>query len=469
MGVIYKLTDDVVQFILEQKRADGNLSCRELVERIAAQFQREVSKSSVHEVLKQANIASPRGRKSKNKFQIPAQKKAQLLAGLPPMVLLAPPPTEELPETPREEPSAMLLPDPVAAPLPPARETSEKAIPETLKPLERGQEQEGMGVIFLEAAFRDLFPGSWRGAKNYTELGTVPADELNKEWDYRSLMAGDFKVTLQDGSIFYIDSRLQTVSGRPQAQASGAAPVERALAEMADFLLNNIQPIVIKEVTADYLTDFWAAFEGKENKNIARAALLSPQGEELADFGDVIHQNRQFVIGISPQVIDIKGDIQTIASHLYPQALRFMAGNFTRGDLQCRAFVIVGQEDGPPKAFLSNIPSSVGDGALVRLYAQRHLLGVPASCRPAAASPGGSVEDRLKAYAQRFFPRDLSVGEWQTLLAARGQQQYDDRICITVLVPPNGIDPSLLGHAAAAVNALGAMDGNGRRIYCRSD
>jgi hypothetical protein len=111
MGVTYKLNSDVVDFIIAQRKSRATLSCRELSELVLAQFQVAVSKSSVHEVLKEHNIVSARGRKPKgDTFKIPAEKKAQIKAQLPPRETVITPPAPSIPElpTPLSFPSALV-------------------------------------------------------------------------------------------------------------------------------------------------------------------------------------------------------------------------------------------------------------------------------------------------------------------------------------------------------------------------
>ncbi len=82
MGVAYKLTDKIGEFILFERQNNVNLSCRELSERVQGRFGVTVSKSTVHWVLKEAHVAIPRGRKPKDKFQIPSAKKQQISANI---------------------------------------------------------------------------------------------------------------------------------------------------------------------------------------------------------------------------------------------------------------------------------------------------------------------------------------------------------------------------------------------------
>lgn len=82
MGVIYKLKDEVVQFIISQRQTNPLFSCRQLAESASHKFGLHLSKSSVNDVLKESGIVTPRGRKPQGKFQIPAEKKKQIQASL---------------------------------------------------------------------------------------------------------------------------------------------------------------------------------------------------------------------------------------------------------------------------------------------------------------------------------------------------------------------------------------------------
>ena len=83
MGVVHKLKQEVIDFILAEKKTNPQISCRRLAEVIQEKFQLEVSKSSVNSVLKNAQLSSAVGRrlgttKLPKKFTIPVEKKKQI-------------------------------------------------------------------------------------------------------------------------------------------------------------------------------------------------------------------------------------------------------------------------------------------------------------------------------------------------------------------------------------------------------
>ncbi len=83
MGVIYKLREDVVSFIIARKGDDPSVSVRQLAALTSEKFKTIVSKSSVNTVLKKASLSSSVGRRTGSalrpeKFSIPPVKKQEI-------------------------------------------------------------------------------------------------------------------------------------------------------------------------------------------------------------------------------------------------------------------------------------------------------------------------------------------------------------------------------------------------------
>lgn len=83
MGVVYKLKQEIVDFIIQKKKDNSKISCRGLAQVVQDVFQINVSKSSISEILKNAHLNSPIGRRSEEnknarKYQIPLEKKTFL-------------------------------------------------------------------------------------------------------------------------------------------------------------------------------------------------------------------------------------------------------------------------------------------------------------------------------------------------------------------------------------------------------
>ncbi|MDP8213454.1 MAG: hypothetical protein P9X22_09260 [Candidatus Zapsychrus exili] len=85
MGVIYKFKQEVIDFILSQKKENSVLSCRKLADIVSKKFSLVVSKSSINTILKKAQLSSSVGRratKSEKGFKIPEAKKMQIQENL---------------------------------------------------------------------------------------------------------------------------------------------------------------------------------------------------------------------------------------------------------------------------------------------------------------------------------------------------------------------------------------------------
>lgn len=82
MGVVHKLKQEVIDFILQSKKNQSRISVRQLAEITGQKFQTKISKSSVSNVLKESALSSPVGRpsiKKKDKiFTIPHQAKQRI-------------------------------------------------------------------------------------------------------------------------------------------------------------------------------------------------------------------------------------------------------------------------------------------------------------------------------------------------------------------------------------------------------
>lgn len=85
MGVVYKITQDVIDFIVRQKTENPSVGCRQLADSVSQKFSLKISKSSVNTVLRNANLSGSVGRPygvgdvSLKRFQIPLDKKKELL------------------------------------------------------------------------------------------------------------------------------------------------------------------------------------------------------------------------------------------------------------------------------------------------------------------------------------------------------------------------------------------------------
>jgi len=71
MGVTYKLKSEIINFILETKKADPKISCRGMASLVEAKFQIKLSKSSINALFKQSGLSQPVGRRrTKRKYTL---------------------------------------------------------------------------------------------------------------------------------------------------------------------------------------------------------------------------------------------------------------------------------------------------------------------------------------------------------------------------------------------------------------
>ncbi|MDD5166734.1 MAG: helix-turn-helix domain-containing protein [Candidatus Omnitrophica bacterium] len=178
MGVKYKLQPEIGDFVLERKKAEPSISCRQLATLVLDKFKIEISKSSVNSIIKNAGLSMPVGRRQKKKrrrlgpvnlaleikpgsplaivpeepTEIPAQepvlppiekevlKEPIILPEEPPEESPVPPveePTKEITETPVVEPPVEKLPEEIIVP-PVEEPKKEKPVEESIELLLAG-------------------------------------------------------------------------------------------------------------------------------------------------------------------------------------------------------------------------------------------------------------------------------------------------------------------------------------------
>jgi hypothetical protein len=239
MGVVYKLREDVVHFILSQRQSNPLASCRQLADAASQKFSLNLSKSSVHGILKESGILMPKGRKPTNKFKIPQEKKVQIQKSLAEVKLLP---------KPGEIAVIASAPQPVS---PPHNET---AIPTVY---------EDAGKIFLKAALWDL--------------GVFEENIEPEDWSYYLTYTRGVRVVLENDKSFFIDMAL---------------PLERCIREVADGFINNIRPFKVGRISDKEL--FEACMRGENGFKIAKITIVDHLDHILSEFIDIVVQNRHF-------------------------------------------------------------------------------------------------------------------------------------------------------------------------------
>ena len=302
MGVIYKLKDEVVHFIISEKQSNPLYSCRQLAESASAKFSLHLSKSSVHDVLKESGIITPRGRKPKDKFEIPQEKKKQIQSSLSQAKLLLPSPARH-PEERSDEGSQQneilrsdlrmsdmrtfaqndgkggsqqneilhFVQNDDMSPLK-LKMSFDESVEETIllpyeehKPeIEISPEYEGAGKIFLKAALWDL--------GLFSEENIKPVD-----WEYYLTYTKGVKVLLENDKSFFIEMSL---------------PIERCIKEVADALVSNIRPFLVDKVSdEELLKDCMDAQLGSRMQNIY---IVDQKDHNMFEISNIVDLKRNY-------------------------------------------------------------------------------------------------------------------------------------------------------------------------------
>ncbi|MCM8795888.1 MAG: helix-turn-helix domain-containing protein [Candidatus Omnitrophica bacterium] len=341
MGVTYKLKPGVLEFILEKKRSEPKLSCRQISRLILDKFQIKLSKSSINTVLKNAGLSQPVGRpRTKRKYTF---RKPQFCVSHPELISEK----ESLP-LPIPPPTPILRPtSAISTPLP----TQEIPLP-SREILELPQEGETNGAILLKAADY-LISGSQAMAEVIRNHLSLPEENLRfltegliysglflhstsqelsllagkkisleilktlqKELSanktialdiYRSFSgllqeARGIKVVLSEGEIFYLDSQLHTVWSTPHIPYDFSLTLSYLKRRLNKSFLNK-QPFIFLmapgyDTPTKEFFSFILALEAKE-KQISKLTLFGNKFEDL----ETIQLERQrygFIFGLWP-------------------------------------------------------------------------------------------------------------------------------------------------------------------------
>ena len=269
MGVIYKLKEDVVRFIISQRQSNPLASCRQLAESASQKFGLHLSKSSVHDVLKESGIITPRGRKPKDKFEIPQEKRKQIQTSLsqvkliPPLMAASKEPTVILSET--KDLTTPLDSSTIGLRMTINDECPARGPTET-NAMQISSEYPEAGKIFLKAALWDL--------GIYSEGNIKETD-----WNYYLTYSKGIKVVLENNKSFFIDLPL---------------PLERCIKETTDGLINSVKPFIVHKVSEEGL--FKACMGAQEGFKITSVSIVDEKDHILLEFNDIMEFKREFII-----------------------------------------------------------------------------------------------------------------------------------------------------------------------------
>lgn len=346
MGVIYKLRSEIKEYILEEKKNKPILSCRGLEALVQKRFNLKVSKSSINSLMKEAGLSMPAGRTRKKRrrkpqikqlIEAPAETAVEKVAEEISVEKIAPEPVKPPVEAPIEKPSEM----------PPAPVEIEEALP---------SEMPCTGAILLKVADY-LIGGSVQmveAIKNRLNLpdkdlltktegliyrslfDIAKEDELKTFWallnkkitpetlmqylnelqEVRELPLDIFevisqlfkevrcvKVTLSEGTIFYLDGQLHTVWSTPQIPYAFSTALYNIRSYIKKYFYSDSTCMLFMVPGYDAPTkeffDFILSLEAKE-KSISKLSLYDHKFEEIEAIPLSQTKKRPFVFGLWP-------------------------------------------------------------------------------------------------------------------------------------------------------------------------
>lgn len=337
MGVIHKLKSEIVDFILQKKQENPSLSCRSLAAIVQDAFEQKVSKSSINNVLKDASLSSPVGRRwqskkskiktAKKKFELPVQKKQEIFSDVSQHCILS--------DLNQDEGEGEIIDGVGCIFLKAAEwELSRQPILEgTLKEYcPGGNEQKIVSVAALLGFLKAFHIESLEGLSRYEGKGLwklngietrlLESDVLNvleclkdrQEFFLKFSLkvpqiftqAAGLRFVLKDGSTFFIDG--QTASLWKNTQKGFSVSLAKAT-DMLAKVLNNVQSVVLCSISPKnagktqetrQISDFFKAFENVQSKKIQKIELLGEDDQILGDFDGIPQIRRSFIAGVWP-------------------------------------------------------------------------------------------------------------------------------------------------------------------------
>ena len=296
MGVIYKLEPEITSFILEKKKVDVNLSCRQISQLILDKFQINVSKSSVNLIIKGAGLSAHVGRRQKKRkhrkeFPMPALPAIEVKAALP-VAQIKP----EL--TPQAE---------VIAPILLKSADSLLGLSQHIEGLIRVGLNQPKGdyqslaerLIYAQLSSQGIEPslnelGGQKEAIALAILNTLPAI-------FRQVRC--IKLTLSNNSSFYLDAQLHTVWSVPHMPYAFCAPIHQVKNRLNNYL-NQKMPLVLfmapgyDSPTKEFFEFFLGM--GSAGKRLISFTLYGNKLEELEKIAVEKELTHTFIFGLWP-------------------------------------------------------------------------------------------------------------------------------------------------------------------------
>ncbi len=336
MGVVHKLTQEIMDFIVLQKRDEPSLSCRSIAKIVFERFGENVSKSSINNLLKEERLSSPVGRRStalrthKKQFKIPDTKRNQIQSDLSSSFGM--PENAVQTEVHNVNTEKADLMDGAGAVLLRAAEWDLAKGPILADILDLQGEQNnqflrvlsllhGFHIDSIEKIHQYCGTGLWKLA-DFNQGGDFFVRWLDQFQDWKQYYlrfsikspgfftkVSYFKLYLEDKMVLYLDTQGGAVWSS-NVHSDLYASLAQATEALAKQILNNVQSVVLcgmcpkkqgqKTTSALYFQNLVEAFEGVHGKKIEMIGLIDEKSRELARFNADIHVRREFIAGVWP-------------------------------------------------------------------------------------------------------------------------------------------------------------------------
>lgn len=349
MGVVHKLKPEIVNFVIDQKKKNPSLSCRGLVDIVNATLNTNLSKSSVNNILKHADLSSSVGRRSgsgqyirqesSKKFKLSEAKRKSIFADSSAQPILADLKWPTLAEDLMDGMGNVFLKaaewDSSSQPI------LEALLKESCPNIDHDRIKAVASIVgFLKAfqieSFEGLahYEGQGLWALNQIEKAITEEDVLDVVENLKNPQefflkfslkapqvfsrAAGFRYVLKDGSNFFLDGQMASVWKKVQTQFS--VSLSKATENLAK-MLNNVQSEVFCSISPKesgkiqqtrQFFELVQAFENVQSKRIQHIELLGENGQILGDFDEVPQIQRFFIAGVWPwekifhQFLDVK-------------------------------------------------------------------------------------------------------------------------------------------------------------------
>ncbi len=498
MGVVYKLTQEIVDFIINSKKQDNNLSLNATVQKVQETFNKKVSKSAVHEIFKEAGLTSLRGSKSKTKLiatsPLPSIRPPVLSA---PTLKLEPPPLATA-ITQEKKPTLPIIeaPQPVVAQAEPAQITNTPQVIE--KELVKTDIEEQKGNIFLLAAAWHLLP-NFNTLERIEDMQAVQRNDLNLDWTYWQTQVKGYRIRFEDDSCFYINPQngnlfqngnfLKMVS-EVEPQNGNQFPIELAIKNMAEQWVNNLKPIVINDLHKnnidDCVADVCAGCLASSKKRFKKIELLNTKGEEIASFDCLTKIKRQFILNLSPKVIELQKVVNnslSLTESIYSPVLEkkfffaehLWASSWIGPDGQPISLRAIGwglESQQLAGVILTNMEARNSSGKILLQYAHQYDMQTPQTFQSDSRDDllilSGNFMQRMDEYAQILWQFKENPQGWESVKNLSGFELANDKNRVINLISPNGYEYlDILKLACQKINNARVFDPSGRQIWMR--